>query len=103
MVINVILIEKHKQIKIISTGLNHDYRFPHYFNYISRLIAEQNLKWYTNGVDTKMFTEGLQPTGWIPGRNTFVTSIDRVCPICGSIFKARGLGKHVKYCGQKIP
>jgi hypothetical protein len=39
-----ILIEKHKQIKIISTGLNHDYRFPHYFNYISRLIAEQNLK-----------------------------------------------------------
>jgi hypothetical protein len=66
-------------------------------------IAEQNLKWYTNGVDTKMFTEGLQPTGWIPGRNTFVTSINRVCPICGSIFKARGLGKHVKYCGQKIP
>jgi glycosyltransferase involved in cell wall biosynthesis len=38
------LIKKHKQIKIVSTGLNYDYRFPDYFDYILKFIAENNLK-----------------------------------------------------------
>lgn len=61
-------------------------------------ITEQNLKWYTNGIDTKLYTEGQQPEGWVLGRNDYVTSIEKACSKCGIILKARGLGKHEKYC-----
>ena len=39
-----VLTKQHKQIVIISTGLNYDYRHPHYFDYISKFIEENNLK-----------------------------------------------------------
>jgi glycosyltransferase involved in cell wall biosynthesis len=38
------LVKKHKKIKIVSTGLNYDYRFPNYFNNISEFIVKNNLK-----------------------------------------------------------
>lgn len=31
-------------------------------------IAENNMKWYTNGEVCKMYTEGKQPEGWTRGR-----------------------------------
>jgi hypothetical protein len=31
-------------------------------------ITEQKLRWYNNGVETKYFSEGMQPIGWIKGR-----------------------------------
>ena len=38
------LIKEHNQITIVSTGLNYDYRFPDYFDYILKFIVENNLK-----------------------------------------------------------
>lgn len=32
-------------------------------------VAEQNLKWYTNGKETIYVSEGTQPAGFTPGRN----------------------------------
>lgn len=31
-------------------------------------VREQNLKWYTNGVEVRYLPEGTEPDGWIRGR-----------------------------------
>ena len=61
-------------------------------------ITEQNLKWYTDGINTIYITEGTQPEGWILGRSNYKQSFEKECPKCGIILKARGLGIHKKYC-----
>lgn len=65
-------------------------------------IAEQNLKWYTNGETTQLFPEGTQPDGFIFGRNDFVKSKEVECPSCKKIFSSRGMGRHIISCKKKV-
>jgi hypothetical protein len=61
-------------------------------------VTENNLKWYTNGLEEVFCKENTQPSDWRSGRLPKAKTETVECPCCKKRFKERGLGRHIKAC-----
>lgn len=61
-------------------------------------IAEQNLKWHTNGTVNKLCRVEDAPAGWRRGKFLKLNNNTKTCPNCNKAFKVQGYGRHIKAC-----